>query len=224
MGRLAGTILILLGVHGAVDLVSLPVLVSLHSKAQKFLAGTITQATFDHAVKTYNSVTGLQSGAQVALAVIVVIWMRRLAVNHRAFGRPNTRFGPGWAIGGWLVPPGVGYVVPWRMFTELWKGSDPTCAPSDEAWKANPATPLLALWWVLYGVAIPVLQILGSGLSIQLSSSSSSVSTSNDTAKILTHNFWAQLGAPVLLAVTAAVFAKIVIDLTARQKALTGES
>ena len=54
-----------------------------------------------------------------------MIWMFKMAKNVRALGRQGLRYAPGWAIGGWFVPPCVLYVVPWLMFRELWKASDP---------------------------------------------------------------------------------------------------
>ena len=63
---------------------------------------------------------GVAQGAlQIAAAVVVIIWMYRLAWNHRALHRGGT-WGPAWAIGGWFLPPIV-YVIPTLMLHELWK-------------------------------------------------------------------------------------------------------
>ena len=53
-----------------------------------------------------------------------MIWMYRMAANHRALQRNGT-WAPGWAIGGWFLPPGGLYIIPFLMFRELWKASDP---------------------------------------------------------------------------------------------------
>ena len=95
----------------------------------------------------------------IPIAVLTMIWMFRMAANLRKLGRTGQTWAPGWGIGAWFVPPCVVYAVPWLMFKELWKGSDPTIAPGDPAWKQAPVSPLVTVWWVLYGL-VPLLGVL----------------------------------------------------------------
>src|SRR3982074_343572 len=40
----------------------------------------------------------------VAIFVLLIIWLYRAAKNNEALGRQNPRLGPGWAIGGGVIP------------------------------------------------------------------------------------------------------------------------
>ena len=95
----------------------------------------------------------------IPIAVLTMIWMFRMSANLRTLGRHGQTWAPGWGIASWFVPPCVIYAVPWLMFRELWKGSDPACDPSDPAWKNGRVSPLVNVWWVLYGL-VPLLGLL----------------------------------------------------------------
>ena len=99
----------------------------------------------------------------IALVVLTMIWMYRLASNHRALQRNGT-WAPGWAIGGWFLPPGALYIIPYLMFRELWKASDPAVPAGDQRWKENRVGPVVTVWWVLYGLA-PIPLAIAQGLS-----------------------------------------------------------
>ena len=98
----------------------------------------------------------------IPIAVLTIITMFRMASNLRSLGRSNPTWAPGWAIGGWFCPPCVIYAIPWLMFRELWKGSDPTLEPFDPNWKQRPVSPLVNVWWVLYGL-VPLIGIFAAG-------------------------------------------------------------
>ena len=61
-----------------------------------------------------------------------------MAANLRKLGRPGQTWAPGWGIASWFVPPCFVYAVPWLMFKELWRGSDPGVPPGDPSWKQRP--------------------------------------------------------------------------------------
>ena len=73
-----------------------------------------------------------------------MIWLFRIAKNHQALGRRLT-WAPGWAIGGWFLPPIV-YVIPTLMLRESWKAADPEVPAGDERWKSSSDSPLLWIW------------------------------------------------------------------------------
>jgi hypothetical protein len=88
----------------------------------------------------------------LALIVITVItfmiWMFRAAKNNEALARPAPRFGPGWAIGGWLIPL-ANVVIPVLIMQDLWRGSDPSVPRGDTRWKIGNRSLLVGFWWGL---------------------------------------------------------------------------
>jgi hypothetical protein len=212
---------ILLGITAAFQVIGLPVQFALRTKAEQFLDGRITKSSFEDALKTQQSVTGVQGGAVIALIVLTMVWMFRLAKNHRALGRPDSTWVPGWAIGGWFVPPGVVYAVPWLMFRELWKGSDPANIRNDPNWKSRPVSPLINLWWIMYGFVPIVGAVVGLGVGFSFRDFTQDATA--DLAKLATKWFWLQFAVSVVAVATTCIYAKIVHDLTKRQRALTGE-
>lgn len=222
VGRNARVITILLGVVGALQIIGIPVQIALHDKATKYLAGSITEDSFESALQTQQNVAGLQAGATLAVGILTILWMRKLINNHRLLGRPGSKWGPGWAIGGWFVPPGAIYAVPWLIFKELWRGSDPSNVTNDPNWKSRPVSPLVHVWWVLYGFVPLAGALLTAGGA--LSSLRDATKTDDvDVAKMYTSNFSLQILVAVLSVVATVTYALLVQNLTRRQRALTGE-
>lgn len=154
IGGVAKAMVVLLWIYLPLQVLSIFDLVRLSRRAKKFLDGTITEQSFRDSVKVNpSSVVGL---LVIPIAVLTMIWMYRMASNLRKLGRPGQTWVPGWGIAGWFVPPCFIYAVPWLMFKELWKGSDPACAPADPNWKQGRVPPLVTIWWVLYGL-VPLL-------------------------------------------------------------------
>ena len=99
--------------------------------------------------------------------VMVIVATFRLAKNHQALGRPGTRWTPGWAIAGWLIPL-ANSVIPYLQIRELWRGSDPELGPDAYGWthrRAHRAT------WVALALALTAVA-LGVVLAIWIISSS----------------------------------------------------
>jgi hypothetical protein len=104
-------------------------LFQIRNKARDFLAGDITESKFTEATRA--NLGSLASILVIPIAVLTIILMFRMAQNLRGLGRGGATWAAGWAIGGWFCPPCVIYAIPWLMFRELWKGSDPDVAPND---------------------------------------------------------------------------------------------
>jgi hypothetical protein len=85
------------------------------------------------------ALSGLASaGALLSLALLIVVtW--RLAKTHQRLGRPGTRWSPGWAIAGRLIPV-ASVVLPALQIDELWRGSTPDLAPGAPDWRSRPRT------------------------------------------------------------------------------------
>lgn len=90
--------------------------------------------------------------AFLALALITgvtfIVWMWRAAKNNAALGRSQPRFGPGWAIGGWLIPL-ANLVIPVLIMQDLWRGSDASIPRGDSRWKIGDRSVLVGFWWGL---------------------------------------------------------------------------
>lgn len=87
----------------------------------------------------------------IAIFVLLIIWMYRAAKNNEALGRLNPRLGPGWAIGGWFIPV-AWWVIPVLIFSDLWKGSDPTIPRGDPNWRRASGGSLPVLWGIAFFV------------------------------------------------------------------------
>ena len=121
-------------------------------EAEAFLDGATASEDFIESIAPYLLLTFVQGAVVIASMVLVMIWMFRLAANHRSLHRGAT-WGPGWAIGGWFLPPLL-YIIPTIMFRELWRASDPD-VPIGGDWKSRPVSPLPIAWFVVYSV-IPI--------------------------------------------------------------------
>ncbi len=124
--------------------------------AEDFLAGSISEAEFDTALAPANSIQVLVTVATLATAVLSIIWMYRIATNVRAFGRATT-WSPLFAIFGWVLPPGVLYVIPFLVLRELWKASDPSPTSTGDRWRQSGDNVVLWVWFALFGLVTAVL-------------------------------------------------------------------
>ncbi|MCU1366421.1 MAG: hypothetical protein JWN39_2060, partial [Ilumatobacteraceae bacterium] len=148
-GGLAKWLGIALMVLIPVQLLALLKSASDRSKARDFISGKISEDDYTRSVGLSGLLGLLSFAVFAAVAVLTIIWMFRMARNSQIIGRIGT-WKPGWAIGGWFVPPFVLYVVPFLMFRDLWKASDPDSAAD---WRTNRVAPIVNVRWVLYGIA-----------------------------------------------------------------------
>lgn len=217
VGGLARSIVILLGVFAVGTLIQLVATPGFVSSAQDLVAGDISEDQFLDDFNRFNLLGLLAVVAQLALIVLTMIWLFRLAKNHVALGRRVT-WVPGWAIGGWFLPP-ILYVIPTLMLRESWKAADPDVPPGDERWKSSPDTPLLWAWVVLYIVA-PIVFLLV-GLRQQFGTMSGDTI---DIADAYDDRLGLRLAQGVVVLAATVVWALFVRALTDRHVRLTGES
>ncbi|MGZ4702517.1 MAG: DUF4328 domain-containing protein [Ilumatobacteraceae bacterium] len=155
---LSKAMVVLLWISVPLQVLALFDLVRLSRAARKFLADTNNpnaEQVFKDAAGKLNF-GSLGSLMVLPVAVLTMIWMYRMSANLRKLDRQGQTWAPGWGIAGWFVPPCAIYAVPWLMFRELWRGSNPATAPGDPDWKRTPVSPLITWWWVLYGL-VPLL-------------------------------------------------------------------
>ncbi len=126
--------------------------------ADDFLAGNLSEDDFlaDYAPVLIGQ--AIQGFGQFALMIVSVVWMYRVAKNVRLFGRATT-WAPLWAVFGWILPP-ILFVIPFLMLRELWKASDPDSPYGSDSWRQSGESPIVIVWFLLYGVISAVLAVL----------------------------------------------------------------
>ena len=193
--------------------------ININEKAKDFLNGVISRSEFEDA--TQANVGTFAGLLIIPVAVLTIIWMYRMASNLRVLGRHGATWAPGWAIGGWFVPPCVLYVVPWLMFKELWRGSDPDVGYGDPSWKQGRVAPIVTIWWVMYGL-LPLVGILtAASIFSQFSAGGADI---DDLAE--QYDKWAtvNVGMAVIGIGTTAVYLMLVRQLSARHMRATRET
>jgi hypothetical protein len=98
-----------------------------------------------------------------AVLVVSIIWMWRSAHNSRALGRTGARLAPGWAIASWFIPLG-NFVLPYLLYSDLWRSSDPATSRGD-GWRALPGATVVRVFWAAH-VLSSVLVFGATGLAI----------------------------------------------------------
>ena len=209
--------IVLLGVFVVGTIIQVVGLPTVVDSAKDLQSGAIEADEFLDDVDTYN-VSGLLTGlSQLALIVITIIWLFRIARNHQGLGRRLT-WGPGWAIGGWFLPP-ILYVLPFLMLRESWKAADPDVPPGDDRWKSSPDTPLLWIWGLLY-IVVPIV-FIAVGLRQQFSAIGSDAS---DVADLFADRLGLLVVQSIAGILAAVAWGLLVRALTDRHTALTGEA
>jgi Domain of unknown function (DUF4328) len=218
IGRLAKAMVVLMWIYLPLQALSIFDQVRLSRQAKKFLDGTISEQKFKDEVSVNpSSIVGI---LVIPIAVLTMIWMFRMAANLRKLGRAGQTWAPGWGIGAWFVPPCIVYAVPWLMFRELWKGSDPKVEPGDPAWKQAPVAPLVTVWWVMYGL-VPLLGIFSAaGIAGQLRAGMTMRALAEKFRDYTTVN----IAFTVVGMATTLVYMKLVRELSARHMQSTREA
>lgn len=82
--------------------------------------------------------------AYIAAGAMFITWVSWLRRSDRVAAEAM-RYGPGWAIGGWLIPI-VNFFRPYQVMTDLWRGlARPWVA--HQAPHQPPTPTLLRVWW-----------------------------------------------------------------------------
>lgn len=212
IGRAASIMVAATGVLSAVAVVISRLVVD---DAEAFLDDEIGRDEFLESVAPYVLLSTIQGLALLASAIVVIVWMRRLAANLRTLHR-GTTWGPGWAVGGWFAPPFL-FVIPFLAFREIWKASDPD-VPVGGEWRSGHASPLITAWFLVFGVVQAVLQV------VQLGDTFAGFGAGEDAlAEQITGSITVPAIAAVSDLVAAALFVAMATQLTARHRRLTGE-
>src|SRR4029434_2178184 len=100
-----------------------------------------------------------------------------------AIGRPNTTFGPVWAIVGVLVPF-LSMAVPWLQINEQWKGCDPEHPPASPQWKSARGSSMVYGWWAVALTAVIIGLAATAGVARAMFSSIGAISRRGDLVEV----------------------------------------
>jgi len=213
--------LVVLNIIGIVaSAVALITQLTLRHDAIAFRNRTITSSQFADKLGPYLAATGLAGVISLAALIVQIIWSFRMAKNLRVLGRPSPSFSPGVTIAINLLGGCTLGILPYFMWRELWKGSDPDTAPGDVTWKQRPIAPIVHVW--LVATLVTVVASFGLGAATALTR----VSRGSDSsiAKQLDSQFGFVIIAGLLGIVTAIVFVMLIRQLSARHMQATREA
>lgn len=212
IGRAAS---IVVAATGALSIVTVAMTRLVVDDAEAFLDDEIDRAEFLEAATPYALLSFLQAVSLLAAAIVVIVWMHRIARNLRTLHR-GTTWGPGWAVGGWFAPPFI-YVIPFLALREMWKASDPA-VPIGGEWRSGAVTPVITAWFIVFGPVQAALQLA------QLGDTFAGLGGSEEVlAEQITGNPTLPVVAAVSDVVAAVLFVVLARQLTARHRRLTGE-
>ena len=215
VGGVAKAAVILVAVAGLFSFINWIAAVATAGDAEDFLAGERSSDDFATSLLLYGGAGLVQGAATLASAILVIVWMHRVASNHKKLQRTGT-WGPGWAIGGWFLPPFL-YVIPFLMFRELWKASDPA-VPIGGDWRSGKVAPIVTAWFVVFGPLSLVLQIATASSNFNLGTSD------RDVAEQIVDSQTALLVSGLISVAGAVLFVVMARQLTERHTRLTGET
>jgi len=153
--NLATALYVLLGCHILLSIVGLWGTVYAGNVADRVEAFDFDyQSDLDDAVTTAN---GWATGPAVVslllelggIAVVFILWTRRITVNAASFSDEPPPWGTGWATGGWFAPI-VSFWRPLQVMNQAWRASDPAAPLSGDGWQRRPASPWLVAWWIAF--------------------------------------------------------------------------
>jgi hypothetical protein len=215
VGGVAKAAKILVAVTAVAGLLNWVVAALVKSEAQQFLDREISSDDFASSLLVFSLVGVISGAATLGSAIVVMVWMHRIASNHRALHRAGT-WGPGWAIGGWFLLPFV-YVIPFLMFRELWKASDPN-VPIGGDWKSGRVAQVVTAWFVVFGPISLVVQIASASSNLNLGTSD------RDVAEQIVDSQALLATSGIVSIVAAGLFVVMATQLTQRHTRLTGEA
>ncbi|HTG47312.1 MAG TPA: DUF4328 domain-containing protein [Actinomycetota bacterium] len=171
--------------------------------------GGVRSSSFDGTMFGARSgVAGVAGLLSIVTIVLWLIWQHRATSNLWAWGRPNLRISPGWAVAWWFIPF-ANLVMPFRAVRELDRRSPGPGAPF-------PGGPLLGAWWATYllgtytaGIAAVVAVLRGVWASFDVIGADEGPRTVDLSASFHAIAPWTLVGA--VLTAIAAVLAILVV-------------
>ena len=168
----------------------------------------------------YLAASALAGSIALAAGVIQIIWVFRMAHNLRVLRRQGQKFSPGATIAINILGGCTLGILPYFMWRELWRGSDPASPPGDPNWKQRPVGQIVHIW-----LAVTLLTVVVSiGLGVGNAISRFNRGSNTTLAKQLDSQFGFVVLSGVFAIITAAVFLTLVRQLAARHMQSTREA
>src|SRR4029077_19627077 len=103
----------------------------------------------DSAIDAIQSARLVAAIVQVLATLAFILWSSRAYRNLIRTGIRDVRFGPGWAVGGWLIPF-FNFVRPKQIANDIWKGSVSAGTVGTARWGEIALSGLLNWWWGIW--------------------------------------------------------------------------
>ena len=215
IGGLAKALVILSAIGAALSLALVGLGFSLRNKADGSLSA------FEDSLGPYVLVGLLAGAVGLAALVVQIIWTYRMAKNLRTLRRDGQSFGPGVTIAINILGGCTLGILPFFLWRELWKGSNPESPAGDPNWKKSALGNIVIGWFVLQLVTVV------STFSISIGSTFSAgfgTGKSSDLAEQLRDKVGVTAISGVLGVATAVAFILVIRQLTDRHMQSTGET
>jgi hypothetical protein len=213
--------LVTLSIVGIVaSAISLLVQLGLRGDARDFRDGATTIRQFADKLAPYLAVSALVGTVAIATLVVQIIWVFRMAHNLRVLRRQGQSFSPGATIAINILGGCTLGILPYFMWRELWKGSDPSAPSGDATWKQRPVGQIVNVWF-----AVTLLTVAASiGLGVGSALTRINRGSNESMAKQLDNQFGFVLVAGLLGIVTAVIFVGMIRQLASRHMQSTREA
>lgn len=124
------------------------VAISLFTLRDSIMLSELMDGTFDPETVGGSDLVllGVLSAGAIArylVAIAFLAWLWRARKNLRALGARRVKYSVGWVIGGFLIPI-LNLFLPYRIVSEVWRGSDP------EDGGEGSVVGLVLTWWILF--------------------------------------------------------------------------
>jgi hypothetical protein len=220
IGGLTKALVILNIISIAATAISLVVQLTLRNKALDFREGATTLDEFADELAPYLAISAILGLVALGALVVLIIWTFRMAKNLEVLGRRSRKFSPGATIAVNILGGCTLGILPYFMWRELWKGSDPEVPPGDADWTRRPIGQIVHLWFAATILTFAVTLGLGVGNAV------TRVNRGSDTtlAKQLDDQFAFIIISGLLTIVTAVLFLGLIRSLAARHMQATHEA
>jgi hypothetical protein len=220
IGGLTKALVILSIVTIVLSALSLITQLTLRSNALDFRDGSTTISEFADKLGPYLFVSALAGFVGLATLVVQIIWTFRMVKNLEVLGRVNRTFSPGATIAINILGGCTLGILPYFMWRELWKGSDPESPAGDPGWKQRPVGQVVHTWLIVTLLTV----VVGAGLGIGNAVARISRNSDETIAKQLDSRFTLVVGAGALSIASAVIFLMLIRQLSSRHMRSTREA
>ncbi|MFJ8231592.1 DUF4328 domain-containing protein [Streptomyces sp. NPDC094448] len=153
---LAYAVIVLLCIGALVDLFAIGASLGMQELADDFRSSpfSVTQAEADDADDMMMIATLLKGLALLVTGVLFIIWFAVARGNAAVFAPDDTKWGRGWAVGGWFIPF-AGLVIPRLVAGAVWNGSRRSLPEGGAAQRPT----ILTVWWIFYVLGLLTWQV-----------------------------------------------------------------